>query len=60
MPDDNDDTQEEIITGPFCEHWSHPSDCDARCTCGHTCQPHESDEDRSCIKCDCSKFIDEE
>lgn len=53
---------DEYESGPWCEHWSHPSDCDAMCKCGHKCHQHDiySDEERWCNvdDCDCKAFED--
>jgi hypothetical protein len=38
--DDNDWSEYE--SGPFCFHWSDPSDCDELCRCGHKCCKHLS------------------
>lgn len=40
----DDDAQEEIISGPYCRHWSDPRDCEEGCTCGHPCKSHDSGE----------------
>jgi hypothetical protein len=42
-------------TGPFCRHWSDPSDCDRQCKCGHECCHHFMS---SCNECDCSEYED--
>jgi hypothetical protein len=37
------DTEEgpEYDTGPFCQHWSDPSDCEEKCArCGLECRRH--------------------
>lgn len=42
-------------TGPFCRHWSDPSDCDRLCAnCGHRCTMHAfEDGERMCYEPDC-------
>lgn len=61
MEDEVEDTEEiEWETGPFCRHWSDPSDCDALCKCGHKCCEHSIWEDYECKECDCQRFVDED
>ena len=47
-------------SGPFCQHWSDPSDCDQLCECGHQCHDHESWDEGKCKAegCSCEKFTD--
>lgn len=54
------DYWDDYQSGPFCQHYSHPSDCDDKCTCGHTCSRHEvmGPGDRECLECPCPKFVD--
>ena len=47
-------------TGPFCRHWSDPSDCDEMCVCGHECHNHSNYEEGMCTLCECEEFRDEE
>ena len=36
-------------SGPFCQHWGDPSDCDEMCKCGHQCCQHDLwDDDHGC------------
>lgn len=58
MEDETEDTWEDFETGPFCRHWSDPSDCDKLCKCGHTCRRHSLFEDGDCNECDCQHFTD--
>jgi len=51
-----DDVQKEIVSGPYCEHWSDPSDCDEPCTCKHPCKRHSSGEECDERGCECKKF----
>ncbi len=46
-------------SGPFCQHWCDPSDCDTKCNCGHTCGQHNWYGD-DCDICNCDQFDDEE
>lgn len=34
------DTDKEPGSGPFCQHYGDPSDCDEVCSCGHRCALH--------------------
>lgn len=46
-------------TGPFCRHWSDPSDCDETCaTCGHKCTQHEFAAPGECMEqgCECKAW----
>ena len=45
-------------SGPFCEHYGDPSDCDELCKCGHTCGQHCWGECNQ-LNCECEKFIEE-
>jgi hypothetical protein len=63
---DEDDAQEEITSGPFCQHWGYPSDCDHLCRCGHPCNVHYGNGE-DCQRCieqllpePCTKFEDED
>lgn len=41
-------------SGPFCRHWSDPTDCEIVCArCGHRCVNHPLDLDLGCHECDC-------
>ena len=50
-------------SGPFCRHWSSPSDCDELCgECQHRCTAHEMTEGESgCNEtdCNCEEWSDE-
>lgn len=46
-------------TGPFCEHFSDPPECDELCLCGHQCCEHDLIEPRSCQICECADYEDE-
>ena len=59
--DESDDDESgwdgEYNSGPFCRHWSDPSDCEEVCLCDHRCGRHESDaDDGACLDCDCSQW----
>lgn len=48
-------------SGPFCRHWSDPSDCEEKCaTCGHLCREHVYGTDSECMEngCGCEKFVE--
>ena len=52
---------ENYQTGPFCRHWSDPSDCDEVCaTCGHKCTEHDFEAPGECMVdgCKCKAFAD--
>jgi hypothetical protein len=47
-------------SGPFCQHWGDPLDCDTTCDrCGHICAQHDGVADESCSaeECDCDGFL---
>lgn len=47
-------------TGPFCRHYSDPSDCELNCvTCGHRCTDHDI-ADGDCFRCECKLYKDPE
>jgi hypothetical protein len=53
---DEEDDSDGPISGPYCEHWADPSDCDEVCAaCGRKCRAHDSEENN-----DCPKFQNEE
>lgn len=58
---DEDDGFCDYDSGPFCKHWSDPSDCDELCaTCGHMCCRHGySTEECYVDDCKCEQFVDE-
>lgn len=63
MDDIDDEDDVEFVTGPYCQHWSDPSECDEVCICGHTCKDHSYwGDDRMCVieECSCEKFVDKE
>jgi hypothetical protein len=55
----------QVESGPYCRHWSDPSDCDVSCaTCGHLCGMHW---DIGCMQvlddgkdCDCNQWLEPE
>lgn len=58
---DDDGHEPDYNTGPFCRHYSDPSDCDERCArpgCGHACSRHhdECNEDG----CECPEWVEPE
>jgi hypothetical protein len=57
---DEDDSGEwgDFDTGPFCQHWSDPSDCDELCVCGHKCHNHWMGDYCRVDDCNCEKFKD--
>ena len=55
MTDETDETQEEYTSGPYCPHWSDPSECDRLCTCGDLCRQHNE----SCNECPCLHFTEQ-
>jgi hypothetical protein len=35
-------------SGPFCRHWSDPSDCELKCNnCGHWCGQHRANDGKA-------------
>ncbi len=64
MPSDEDNDRSDYDSGPFCQHWGDPADCDEVCaTCGHRCWEHEHwDAPRACDVdgCECKGFKDKE
>jgi hypothetical protein len=59
---EEDDRWDDYESGPFCRHWSDPSDCDIACAgCGHSCTEHgASDGDRACMQpeCNCGEWTE--
>lgn len=50
----------EYDSGPFCRHFSDPSDCSEPCVmCGHPCREHPSDGGCSGETCLCPAFMGE-
>ena len=43
-------------SGPFCRHYSDPSDCERDCGCGHKCGRHDLREPVACMECDCKEY----
>ena len=41
-------------SGPFCQHWGDPADCDRECQCGHECCQHGYSA--GCSVCGCEEF----
>lgn len=54
---DNDYEPQEWDSGPYCQHWHDPQDCDLLCKCGHKCCQHGGS---SCNECDCEEFVEAE
>lgn len=57
MPDPWDNFE----SGPFCQHWGDPMDCDEPCaTCGHECHEHDWNNPWVCgaDDCECMGFKD--
>ena len=57
---DDDGERESYDSGPFCQHWGDPADCDHLCTCGHECCRHWADEGCQVDGCSCESFVDED
>lgn len=61
---DGAEPQEEQWTGdsgPFCRHWSDPSDCEEKCGgCGCWCRGHDEDGECRTAECLCDGWEDEE
>lgn len=50
---------EDYDSGPYCRHWSDPSDCEITCAnCGHHCQRHSIVEPSNCFDCKCNKWVE--
>ena len=48
--------EEDHDTGPFCRHFSDPSDCEITCqACGHLCRNHGYGPE-ACGDCECPKW----
>jgi len=49
-------------SGPFCRHWSDPSECDecrAGCaTCGHSGLDHDFNKPGACNECHCEAWVE--
>lgn len=45
-------------SGPFCVHWSDPSECDSKCeNCGHDCCRHNGGHSVCNVDgCECEQF----
>lgn len=55
---DEGSDEPEFNSGPFCRHWSDPSDCEEICgNCGHECRQHGSFTCRV-EGCECDEFIE--
>jgi len=52
---DMDDDDDEFGSGPYCQHWNDPSDCDEMCKCGHECHDHGLFSG-TCEECGCLYF----
>ena len=51
---------ENYESGPFCEHWHDPGDCDEVCAnCGHKCHEHTDGMFCEVNDCKCEEFKDE-
>jgi hypothetical protein len=60
-----EDEYEGFETGPFCRHWSDPSECERKClTCGHACCKHGFGDgsDPECFEdgCQCQLWTEAE
>lgn len=54
--DDDIGWDAEWESGPFCEHWSAPADCDELCACGHKCRVHDDGGCNGSNVCKCTAF----
>lgn len=54
----DDVDREEWDSGPFCRHWSDPSDCNELCKCGHKCSEHAYGDYCVVDDCTCDGFDD--
>jgi hypothetical protein len=63
MDEDEVDSFDDYNTGPFCQHYGTPGECDDVCErCKHICGKHDNDsDDHECDveDCSCPSFIDE-
>ncbi len=51
------DQWEDYDSGPYCEHWAEPWECDEKCACGHECKEHPSWEDGCRVEgCACKEW----
>jgi len=63
MPEEDpeqDEDSSDYDSGPFCRHWSDPSDCEEVCAaCGHHCRDHDLGSDSFCYAdgCDCPAWV---
>lgn len=55
MSDEVEEEDAEWQSGPFCQHYGDPGDCDEPCVCGHTCAKHHDDE-CDVTGCSCQKW----
>lgn len=56
----SEDYEEGYESGPFCQHWGDPSDCEEECDCGHTCASHcYYLDDCNGKDCECLEFTQE-
>ena len=56
MSEPEEDDWDEFESGPFCQHWLSPGDCEATCAgCGHPCDKHN---ELGCDECDCTEWKD--
>jgi hypothetical protein len=51
-----EEEMEDWESGPYCQHWSDPSDCEVECTCGHFCRDHCGSDDCLIAECKCESF----
>lgn len=57
MSDDDATDWTDYDSGPFCVHWSDPSDCDTPCaTCGHECREHYGGTTCHVDGCECEEI----
>jgi hypothetical protein len=62
MEHDEDVDWSDYESGPFCQHWGDPSDCDNECQrCKHKCSEHSMTGEFLCRVegCECEGFTDD-
>jgi len=58
---DDELPEEDYDSGPYCQHWDDPFECEDLCKCGHFCHRHNFvGEDCKEELCKCEKFKDKD
>lgn len=60
MSNEEEEDGSSYESGPFCQHFGYPAECDEECVlCGHTCAEHSGDTESVCnlLACDCLGFV---